>query len=48
DVFNGLMAIPNLIGITFLSKDVLKITENYLQRRKGKAVSPLLNIYDTY
>ena len=48
DVFNGLMAIPNLIGVIFLSKDVLKITENYLQRRKGKAVSPLLNIHDMY
>lgn len=46
DIFNGLMAIPNLIGIIFLSKDVFKITENYLSRRKGKVVSPLLNVHD--
>lgn len=32
DIFNGLMAIPNLIGVIFLSGDVLKLTKSYLER----------------
>lgn len=47
DIFNGLMAIPNLIGVILLSGDVLKITENYLKRRKGGKISPLLNVSHT-
>ncbi len=48
DVFNGLMAVPNLIGVILLSGDVLKITKNYLDRKKGKNLSPLLNVRSTY
>ncbi len=44
DTFNGLMAIPNLIGVLALSPLVLKITKNYVSRViKGEKVEPLLN-----
>ena len=35
DTFNGLMAIPNLIGLILLSGTVVKITENYLKRKSN-------------
>ena len=34
DTFNGLMAIPNLIGILFLSPHVFRESRSYLERRK--------------
>ncbi len=44
DTFNGLMALPNLIGVLALSPLVLKITRNYVQRViKGEKVTPMLN-----
>ncbi len=44
DTFNGLMALPNLIGVISLSPLVLKITKNYVQRNlKGEKVEPMLN-----
>lgn len=47
DIFNGLMAVPNLIGITVLSNQVLKITDNYIQRRlKNKSYLSPLYSYD--
>ncbi len=46
DTFNGLMMIPNLIGVIFLCPLVIKITKNYLDRKvKGKDVEPVLS-YD--
>ncbi len=46
DTFNGLMMIPNLIGVLTLFPLVLKITKNYVDRKiRGKDVSPLLS-YD--
>lgn len=37
DTFNGLMAIPNLIAITILSGEVVKMTKDYLKRvKEGK------------
>lgn len=48
DIFNGLMAVPNLFGIIFLSKDVVSVTNNYLMRQKSKNLSPLLNIHGDY
>ena len=46
DTFNGLMAIPNLIGVLTMSGTVLAITKNYIDRKiKGKDISPLLS-YD--
>ena len=35
DTFNGLMAIPNLIAILFLSGEVFSITKSYLARKTG-------------
>ncbi len=44
DTFNGLMMIPNLIGVISLSPLVIKLTQNYVDRRiKKKNVSPLLS-----
>lgn len=34
DTFNGLMAIPNLIGLVFLSGVVVRETKDYLERRR--------------
>ena len=46
DTFNGLMMIPNLIGVVALLPLVLKITKNYVDRKiRGKDVSPILS-YD--
>ena len=46
DTFNGLMMIPNLIGVVVLFPLVMKITKNYVDRHlRGKDVSPLLS-YD--
>lgn len=47
DTFNGLMMIPNLIGVVTLCPLVLKITKNYVNRKiKGKDVAPVLS-YDS-
>ena len=46
DTFNGLMMIPNLIGVLVLSPLVVKITVNYLRRKKlGEDIEPMYN-YD--
>jgi len=46
DTFNGLMMIPNLIGVLFMIPIVVKITKNYIDRKvKGKDVAPILS-YD--
>ena len=46
DTFNGLMMIPNLIGVIALLPLVLKITKNYVDRKiKGKDIAPILS-YD--
>ncbi len=45
DTFNGLMMIPNLIGVLVLSPLVVKITRNYLSRvKKGKDIEPMYNV----
>lgn len=38
DIFNGLMAVPNLVGVIFLSGDVLKVTESYLKRKRAEKI----------
>ena len=44
DTFNGLMMMPNLIGVVVLIPLVVKITKNYVDRKiKGKDVEPLLS-----
>lgn len=46
DTFNGLMAIPNLIGVLVLSPVVFKITKNYVDRvLHGKKVKPMLSAF---
>lgn len=41
DTFNGLMALPNLIGVLLLSGKVMQIIKNYYDRKKGKNVEPM-------
>ena len=44
DTFNGLMMIPNLIGVLVMSPLVVKITVNYLRREKGgEDIEPMYN-----
>ena len=45
DTFNGLMMIPNLIGVLALSPLVVKITRNYLRRvKKKESIEPMYNV----
>lgn len=49
DTFNGLMAIPNLIGVIALSGVVVKITRNYVDRKlKGKDIEPMYSVFPEY
>ncbi len=44
DTFNGMMMIPNLIGVLALMPIVVKITRNYIDRKiKKKEVTPMLS-----
>jgi AGCS family alanine or glycine:cation symporter len=44
DTFNGLMMIPNLIGLIVHIPLIIKITRNYTERRlKGKDITPILS-----
>ena len=45
DTFNGLMALPNLIGLVIMSGLVVDISKNYFQRKKGMDVKPMLSAY---
>ena len=47
DTFNGLMMIPNLIGVLVLSPVVMQCTRNYVARRiKGKTdIEPMLSVF---
>ncbi|MBE6900659.1 MAG: alanine:cation symporter family protein [Ruminococcaceae bacterium] len=46
DTFNGLMMIPNLIGVVVLCPVVYKITRNYIDRHiKGKDVEPMVSVF---
>ena len=46
DTFNGLMMIPNLIGVVILAPLVMKITKNYVDRRvKNKKEEPILSAF---
>lgn len=48
DTFNGLMAIPNLIGVLTLSGTVMAITNNYAKRifKGDKSVRPMLSHFE--
>jgi AGCS family alanine or glycine:cation symporter len=46
DTFNGLMALPNLIGVIALCPTVVKITKNYIRRNiKGERLEPMLSAH---
>lgn len=45
DMFNAMMALPNLIALILLSGTAVKITRNYFDRKKGINVEPLLSAY---
>ena len=46
DTFNGLMMIPNLIGVIALSGVVAKITKNYVDRHmRGLQVEPMYSAF---
>ncbi len=46
DTFNGLMMIPNLIGVIVLSGLVCKITKNYIDRViRKKNIKPMLSVF---
>ena len=48
DTFNGLMAIPNLIGVICLSGIVVKLTKNYTARRISKKPSDEKPMYSAF
>ena len=43
DTTNGLMALPNLIGVFLLSGTVMKIIKNYYDRKNGVSVEPMIS-----
>jgi AGCS family alanine or glycine:cation symporter len=48
DTLNGMMAIPNLIGVLVLSGTVFQITKNYSARKlskKRKNITPMVSAY---
>ena len=46
DMTNALMAIPNLIALCLLSGLLIKIIKNYLDRKSGKQIPPLISAFD--
>ena len=47
DTFNGMMAIPNLIGVLSLSGTVMAITKNYVDRKfHNKNVKPMYSAFE--
>ena len=46
DTFNGLMMLPNLIGVLVLSPMVAKCTKNYVNRKlRGQEEEPMLSVF---
>ena len=49
DTFNGLMMLPNLIGVLALSGTVAKITKNYIDRKfRGSNAAPMWSAFAEY
>ena len=47
DTFNGMMMIPNLIGVLVLSPMVYKCTKNYIDRHvRHMDVEPMLSVHE--
>ena len=48
DTLNGMMMIPNLIGVIALSPIVYRITKNYVRRKfKNQDIEPMLSNFDS-
>ncbi len=45
DMFNAMMALPNLIALILMSGLIVKISKNYFDRKKGLDVEPMLSAY---
>ncbi len=46
DTFNGMMMIPNLIGVISLTPVIYKITKNYVDRKvRGMEIKPMLSAW---
>lgn len=46
DTFNGLMMLPNLVGVLALSGTVVRVQQNYFDRRlRGRALPPMQSAY---
>ncbi len=46
DTFNGMMMIPNLIGVLVLSPQVMKCTKNYVARKfRHEKIKPMLSVF---
>lgn len=46
DTFNGLMMLPNLVGVITMSGLVVKITKNYIDRKlHGKKIKPMYSAF---
>ena len=49
DTFNGLMMLPNLVGVIALSGTVARITKNYTDRKlRGIDLKPMWSAFDNY
>ncbi len=47
DTLNGMMMLPNLVGVLVLSPVVIAITKNYVDRKlRGKDVEPMLSNFE--
>ncbi len=46
DMFNAMMALPNLVALIFLSKQIVEITKNYFARKTGAMIPPMLSAYE--
>ncbi|MCM1440530.1 MAG: alanine:cation symporter family protein, partial [Roseburia sp.] len=47
DTLNGMMMLPNLVGVLALSPVVIAITRNYVDRKlRGRDVEPMLSNFE--
>ena len=45
DTLNGMMAVPNLLGVLLLSPIVMKIVKNYYDRKNNKSTKAMITAY---
>ena len=46
DMFNAMMALPNLVALIFLSRQIVEVSKNYFARKSGSIIKPMLSAYD--